>query len=294
LERGCYLAINPLDGEWSPDHAPAAGGLGNRVQSLKPGTRAMSTSLSPRSSGSSSHPTRQQLDELDALLQRMLALPVNQAGDEVIAEIDAPLQAAPVTKGQGDKGTRGQGEEMPSSSVVLPRFDEAHVAATEDESGADAWVPLSSTWKPSPHTWKPLAQSWQQPRMAAPTQEMPLKSEELDNIPESAKPDEPPAPAVAPVQREAKPPIVPEAPVVRPQLEALPPLAAWQKALVGFNVAFDLLLLPWGPPGRWLRRDGGGRSLLGGLGILLLAAAVGLGVKEWFGWTWEDILAKIR
>jgi hypothetical protein len=243
----------------------------------------MSTSLSPRSSGSSGHPTRQQLDELDALLQRMLALPVNQAGDDVMVEISAPPKAAAPT--------------------LPPRFDEAHISSVaEEKSDSDNWVPLSSTWKPSPHTWKPLAQSWQQPRETPAAQETPPKREEPESIPEPAKPVEPPrsvavespAPTV-PVKTEAKPPAMPAPlPVPRPQTEARPPLAGWQTALVWFNCAFDLLLLPWGLPGRWLRRDGGGRPLLGGLGVLLLLAAVGLGVMEWFGWTWEDVLARIR
>ena len=54
----------------------------------------MSTPLarSPRSpAGSAPAPTRQQLDELDALLQRMLDLPVNQA-----AEVRARLSSAGV------------------------------------------------------------------------------------------------------------------------------------------------------------------------------------------------------
>jgi hypothetical protein len=48
----------------------------------------MSTSRSSRSAVASAHPTRQQLDELDALLQRMLELPVNQ--------VEEPSAAPPV------------------------------------------------------------------------------------------------------------------------------------------------------------------------------------------------------
>lgn len=48
----------------------------------------MSTSLSPRSAPV--HPTRQQLDELDALLQRMLDLPVNQVDEPAAQEPAAP------------------------------------------------------------------------------------------------------------------------------------------------------------------------------------------------------------
>ena len=53
----------------------------------------MSTSTSRRSP-SSVHPTRQQLDDLDALLKRMLDLPVNRLEDETDDEEDvAPSPA---------------------------------------------------------------------------------------------------------------------------------------------------------------------------------------------------------
>jgi hypothetical protein len=54
----------------------------------------MSTPVSPRSQGPSS-PTRQQLDELDALLQRMLALPVAPGGEADKAVEPPPVAAAP-------------------------------------------------------------------------------------------------------------------------------------------------------------------------------------------------------
>jgi hypothetical protein len=53
----------------------------------------MSTSLSRRSP-SSVHPTRQQLEDLDALLKRMLDLPVNRLEDESDDADGAPLSAA--------------------------------------------------------------------------------------------------------------------------------------------------------------------------------------------------------
>jgi DNA polymerase III subunit gamma/tau len=54
----------------------------------------MSTSRSSRSVVASVHPTRQQLDELDALLQRMLELPVNQV-EEAQALAPPPVEARP-------------------------------------------------------------------------------------------------------------------------------------------------------------------------------------------------------
>src|SRR5271154_1577948 len=53
----------------------------------------MSTSRSSRT-GTSIHPTRQQLEELDALLQRMLELPVNQVEE---TQAEPPVEPAPMT-----------------------------------------------------------------------------------------------------------------------------------------------------------------------------------------------------
>src|SRR5436305_2011466 len=60
----------------------------------------MSTSVSPRPA-TSAHPTRQQLDELDALLQRMLDLPV-QPADELAAP--RPTPAVPAKSAARDDG----------------------------------------------------------------------------------------------------------------------------------------------------------------------------------------------
>src|SRR6185437_8783145 len=60
----------------------------------------MSTSVSTRSPGTL-NPTRQQLDELDALLKRMLELPVNQLDDsadeaeDVAEELASPPAVIP-------------------------------------------------------------------------------------------------------------------------------------------------------------------------------------------------------
>jgi hypothetical protein len=215
----------------------------------------MSTSVSPRSSGPSDHPTRQQLDELDALLQRMLALPVNKAGDDVAAEIDATPQPAPVSYRTPDY-----------------REDEAHVEADKRDEN---WVPLSSTWTPSPHTWKPLAQSWQQPRPQNSAQDSPPAAEEP-----VIAPVPPPPPRTA-----ALPSPAPEAPRTAPAPAAsVPATAAWVRPLVWFNDGFDLGLRRCGKVGGWLQRDSG-RLAVGAAGVLFLAAAVVLGVAAWLGWT---------
>ena len=260
----------------------------------------MSTSLSPRSSGSSGHPTRQQLDELDALLQRMLALPVNQAGDEVAAEINtlsrtAATRPEPVsyrTPDHADAQTPAE-QHAEAASAPAPRLDDAHVDSASADDDPDGWVPLSSTWKPSPHTWKPLAQSWQQPRSGPPstppTQETAANREQPSE--EAVTPKPTPVAQAVPAKTEPKLGGIVAAPSAPPPEE--PPLPGWLQPLVWFNMAFDVLLLPWGPPGRWLRRDGGGRYVLGVAGILCLVAAGVLSVLFWFGWTWDGPLARI-
>ena len=111
--------------------------------------------------------------------------------------------------------------------------------------------------------------------------------------PKLAAVETPSAPVVV-AKSEPKPIPVPTPPPVPAQVGEEPPLPQWMELLVWFNRAFDYLLLPWGLPGRWLRRDGRGRSVLGAVGVLLLTATVVLGTLEWFGWTWDVFLARIR
>src|SRR5438270_649809 len=89
--------------------------------------------------------------------------------------------------------------------------------------------------------------------------------------------DDPPAaepPAVA----------VPEPPAMLrppPRRREPPPVALWP--LVAVNRLFDGVTGVFGWPGLWLRTPGG-RSLLGFLGLLLLAAGVARGVLDALGW----------
>ena len=231
----------------------------------------MSTSLSPRSSGSSGHPTRQQLDELDALLQRMLALPVNQAdghGDrDQRCTQDDPAQAGTVLYHTvADDAPRGRSNRKASTANMtrtLPR-------PTKLPNDVDNAVPLSSTSGRSLHTWKPLAQSWQQSRVKPPAQKKLAAGPRRTSRSRQARPtmpppkpaaiEETPSASVVVAKSEPKPILVPTPPPVPAQVAEEPPLPLWMEPLVWFNRAFDYLLLPWGLPGRWLRRDGRGRA----------------------------------
>jgi hypothetical protein len=157
----------------------------------------MATSVSRRSP-SAVHPTRQQLDDLDALLKRMLDLPVNRLEDESEDE-----EAAAPAAWHGQETMPQQADRSPPAAPVpaaapsfqynTPHTDEAdlkprviivapNAPENETNSAAEAaaqsppqtaaerqtggrpedWVPLTSSWRPSSRTWKPLTEAWQQ------------------------------------------------------------------------------------------------------------------------------------
>ncbi len=166
-------------------------------------------------------PTRQQLDDLDALLQRMLALPVNPS-DEPPEPLPDPL-------------------EPPAGNVIL---DDSHPILP----------PLTQSAPPAPA----LAVSLPLLNPVPPAERRP---------PVLPPPDRPLSPRQALIA--SRPP--PDPLLLRP--------------LLGLNRLFDTVALGLGRPGRWLRRPTG-RTLLGLLGLLLLAAAVACALLGRFGWTW--------
>jgi hypothetical protein len=150
----------------------------------------MATSRSPQSSGPV-HPTRQQLDELDALLQRMLDLPVNQLEDVPPPPETEPEPAAPgptpgSREGEEPKTVAASAPSLPAPSmpsapnrtppvsytvVETPKEPSAPAGqgpappappAAPKQEDAGEWVPLKSSWRPSAQTWGPLAEKWQQ------------------------------------------------------------------------------------------------------------------------------------
>jgi hypothetical protein len=161
-------------------------------------------------------PTRQQLDDLDALLQRMLALPVNPSD-----EPPEPLRPPP-------------------GNVII------------DDS---------------PPT-QPLAPP---PRPAVPAAALPLPL--LNPVPVAERRP----PVLPPPDR----PVSPRQALISSRPPGDPLLL---RPLLGLNRVFDSLAMGLGGPGRWLRRPAG-RTMLGLIGLALLAAAVGLALLDRIGWT---------
>jgi hypothetical protein len=204
------------------------------------------------------HPTRQQLDELDALLRRMLDLPVSppeEARGPHTEETPTQPPEAPKLR---------ESASPPVSYVVVQTAqkeqpEESSAAGPADTKGeAESWIPFRSSWQPSAQTWGPLAESWHHARGGRPAAP---HSEELGPTT--------PSPVVAVV-------------AAHPSVPAMPPRTVtwrgpWHERtlapLIWFNRAFDACLAPLGRPGRWLRGPTG-RLVLGFVGLACVGAAV--------------------
>lgn len=289
----------------------------------------MSTSVSSRPS-TPANPTRQQLEELDALLQRMLELPVRKGDGEKEAPTRSQLDRegrdlehhpaakersrhAPEAKAHSSAHA-GEHSEKSRLRYTAPETDsqereeEAPPPQTPDfrKSNHDDWVNLAATWQPSPETWGPLAETWKQSAKAPPANRAPAPYAQPEDkrLPLEEKPHvpvfEPPArPEPIPEPRPA-PTFVPTSTTTETRDERNPKssLPLVLMPLAGFNLLFDMMLVPFGPLGAWLKRRAG-RNFLGWVGVLCVVAACGwlaaddfgvlADVQTWladrFGWT---------
>jgi hypothetical protein len=183
--------------------------------------------------------TRQQLDELDALLQRMLSLPVNPP------EAASPNPPAPAANRYNEiqgpafaAAPRLAPPPMPAAELPRPRLPEPAPLPVPAARPPVAQVPAPEPTLPITD-WNAVTTTPPADRRAAP---LPFASAAAYAMP-----------AVAPV-----PP---------PRGESVP-AALWP--LVAVNWSVDTLLGFFGPPGRFLR-SALGKNLLGLIGIALLA-----------------------
>lgn len=227
----------------------------------------MSTTPSPRSPGQTSPgSTRQLLDELDALMQRMLALPVNQLEDDAVAATSSvlPSAPAPAVEGTGAKAA----VEAPDARKVV-----AHPPATifpQLPHRAEATPPTP----PERERFTPP----DEPAILIP----PVREVRAMLPPGPAAPPLMPGPlprpstraTPAPRQSPARPPsTAPGVPKPTAPLRSLR-VSEWVlRSLLWSNRAFDRWTGWLGRPGRWLRGPRG-RTVLGWVGLGLWATAL--------------------
>jgi hypothetical protein len=239
----------------------------------------MSNSLPPRPSGSiSSNATKQLLEELDVLMQRMLALPVNELEDvdlQTGTEPDSPATptataTAPLPAAERDAPV----SERRPPEMIGPRRITAHDASPalpaphrRQEPAPSESLPVEPA-APEPGDI-PLTGFWPHPALQIP--------ELRETLPRQTKTpsqaSSPPVPRQSPSNSRLS------------QSTLRPPAGWWVHSLVWSNRTFDNCTFWLGRPGRWLQGRVG-RTVLGLLGIGLLLGALALGLGEWFDWTW--------
>jgi hypothetical protein len=195
--------------------------------------------------------TKQMLDELDALMEKMLTLPVNDLDE-------APAFPPPIVK-------------EPALSATLTLLEPSEPASK----------------KPA---HKPSQQSPEAEGLSAPLPFNPphfsiesVPADESESLREETPEPEPLTNEVMPASVLPKlEPLMKE--IVEPSASSLG--TQWLYApLVWVNLGFDGVTLAFGGAGTWMRSDGG-RMLLGLLGLALSAAAVVWFLKDWLGWNW--------
>jgi hypothetical protein len=267
----------------------------------------MATSLSQQPA---SNPARQQLDELDALLQRMLDLPVQY--DEQPAAEEPPasshteqeLESEPVETEQAEpirvprppvsytvsemiSAPLSTGQQQSSATDSEEQREKPRSTPTNEQSSEDeTWVPFRSSWQPSPQTWQPLAETWQKGRAAQMPQSAATSGPAAP--PEAASPTAPAEDGAEPPRRHHE---VAEETLFqrrrpRPRETVVePPVGRFLTSLIWCNKIFDYCLTPLGTPGAWLKGPRG-RSILGLIGLMSLGAAVLKTALDRMGWTW--------
>ena len=215
----------------------------------------MSSSNTPNEPLSNS--TRQMLDELDALMERMLALPVNDLEDsppvlsppstkvtivEAPAPVETPYPAPPPSSSPG--------------KVLVGRL-----------SAPPSYTTETDTEEPRPK------KKWKEPKPVSEELVEKQANRWLEPVP---SPDEILPPLIvkpAPVEEKRRPAKHRSASSI-----LLQPLLA-------INKLYDRATMVLGPVGRWLR-GARGRKILGLVGLGLLALAALWWLHDWMGWNW--------
>jgi hypothetical protein len=258
----------------------------------------MSSPALPRSS-SPVNPMRQQLDELDALLQRMLALPVNQLEeapepglDDALPTLskmdDSPwVSPAPPPRERPASPKQGTAPSAPGKPqgtlVVLQSLaDPTELTVANPDAGLESnAAPVALLELPA--ALEPLsAKAW------GPDVEMPDATEPgVEATDESADVDEPGPMAEtntrADFLSDMPSPFLERHLARVSRRRASDP--AWQRPLLWANQAFDALAVRMGAPGLFVLSPRG-RSALGWIGLGMIAAALTLLVVDWIGWIW--------
>jgi hypothetical protein len=257
----------------------------------------------PGQPGTALNSTRQLLDELDALMQRMLSLPVGDAPDaggpvvsQATAVVVSPATKKPTPAAESksapepDSTTHDSAQEKPTSYIYEQTESEE---AAEAESDSEIEVVEEPAEQADDVPAKPGRDSaGVRGRVSAPS-----SGERRRVSPENRKnPSRTPSrssPQLSPVSAETLASLAEISTDLDKEqiLQRSKLLAAgaarqrrwWLWPLAAVNRTFDLCTHCLGPLGSWLRQPGG-RTFLGWVGLALLLAALGLQALMWVAW----------
>lgn len=201
----------------------------------------MSTSAS---SSPSLHPTRRQLDELDALMERMLEVPVKAAEGESLGPVD------PTTSSTESLTNSSLLTDFTSTGFESFRTGEGDSSLVDSPSAFDFYSPTPADDNSASPTLEPRGQT-----------PFVIQSAASSVIPGSFA-----------GSRESSPSSVMDD----------PPAPIWLWPVVGVNRTYDGFMTRLGGPGRMLL--GSGRTWLGWIGLLMLTAALVWGILDWIHW----------
>jgi hypothetical protein len=196
------------------------------------------------------------LDDLDALMEQMLALPVSDSAESAPASRQGPRT----------------GQESPPLPPTDPPESKKMPALTA------SLTPIEPTCS-APPAAAAMSHGAVEPMR-------PRRWREAVVAPSPAP--APPPTGLSPLLPGPLPPLV--GPSSGEVVDAIPAPAAtvalwWLRPLWWCNEAFDRCTVALGPRGQWLRARGG-RTLLGCSGVALLLLALLLLINDWLGWTW--------
>ena len=201
----------------------------------------MSTSAS---SSPSLHPTRRQLDELDALMERMLEVPVKAAEEEP----------------QGAANPRALSPESSAESSLVADFTSTGFESYRTDEGDSSLADSPSAF--DFHSPSPVHDN----SVSPPTEPHGQTPFVIQSATSSA------IPGSLAGSRESSPSSVIDD----------PPAPIWLWPVVGVNRTYDGFMTRLGSPGRMLL--GRGRTWLGWIGLLMLTAALVWGILDWIHW----------
>jgi hypothetical protein len=224
------------------------------------------------------------IDELDALLQRMLRLPVEPDGGESpgAGAEDLPPDVPIITVAEAMAETTPPSAPPPSDPAPPPPYTAPPPAYVELPPTGGGLGDLFFQSLPGPRGAAASTLPYVPPRPHPPGPGCEMAGGTAAR-PSGGAPGKSGGPAPARGGDSSSDGTLVSRAAEGPDASG-PPSLRWAVLLVWCNRAFDRGAELLGPVGRWLTGPRG-RALLGRAGLVFLAAACGLAAADWIGWT---------